>query len=201
MGDDPAPHRWDRLALALLTGAAVAIAVAPLAVADDYSLLTDTTSESGAQGVSGGWVVRFGFLAFAAAVARVAWISRHRVGPWVLRGHGAVVGSVIAAAAFATRPWRLDAPYDPVEHTLHLIASIGVGAGAAIVAGALATTGWRVDRRIPRDLIVVVAIGLVAWPMMAVAPEFRGLFQRIMWAVAIIWYASAAQSSRMAVRS
>ena len=70
-------------ALVVLVGFAASVAVlaaAPALMPAGYSWVSQTTSESAAQGVQGAWLARLGFLLFGLSVILLATLCRDRWG-------------------------------------------------------------------------------------------------------------------------
>jgi hypothetical protein len=185
-------------AVTVLTGlfcSALALAVAPALLPADYSWIANTTSESAAQGISGAWLARLGFLLFGLSVIPLACRA---AGLW---GHvGAVLhfafGALLAmVAAFSSRPWTT-APYDGTEDFLHSLAATAMG--FAFAGGVVAAVVYRRKADI-LDISAVAASVLIPLAMVAF-PDADGLFQRVMFAIAYVWYAAvplaAARQSR-----
>jgi hypothetical protein len=61
--------------LAGLVASAIALGAAPLLMLPAYSWMQHTVSESAAQGVSGAWLVRLGFLLFGFPVLSLAALA------------------------------------------------------------------------------------------------------------------------------
>jgi hypothetical protein len=172
-----------------------ALAVAPAVTPPDYSWVSQTTSESAAQGVQGAWVARLGFVLFGLSVIFLAFICRRRWGPWAASLHGTFGALMIAAAAFSHRPWMPGANFDRTEDLLHSVAASGMGVAFAlgVVAAALGRNRghprWRV-------LDVVAVAASVAIPLgMSARPGLDGAIQRLMFVVAYVWYAVEAVST------
>lgn len=64
----PSGITWRRIqavtALFILVGSALALGLAPLMMPASYSWISDSTSESGAQGIEGAWLANLGFMLF-----------------------------------------------------------------------------------------------------------------------------------------
>lgn len=181
--------------MALYGLSAVSLAVAPLLMPDGYSWISNTTSESAAQGIDGAWLARLGFLLFGFAVLGSVALS----GWWGLGARWAHAGfavCMIGAAAFSTRYPDSSVPYVEVEDLLHSVVATVMGflfaAGVAVVA-----FRWiRAERR-ARLVDVVALIASVAIPLaMAAWPDGAGLLQRVMFAVAYAWYVLTTVGSR-----
>ena len=177
----------DGLAATLLIGSALALTAAPAAMPDTYSWIRHTTSESAAQGVSGAWIARLGFLLFGLAVAWLA-VDDRRAWPPITRGALVAFGvSMVATAAFSTRPWWSGAAFDPTEDLLHSITATTMGFAFAIGLAAHAVT-----RRGDRARLAVDVLGITAsvvLPLaMSILPDWAGLLQRLMFAIAYAWF-------------
>jgi len=178
----------------LLAGSLVALLLAPTLMPEPYSWLTHTTSESAAQGLEGAWLARLGFLLLGLAVL---WLAIAAAKEWA-RGavwmHLAFGVFMLSTAAFSHRPFIEGVPFDPVEDLLHSIAATGMG--FAFSFGVLA----RFFQRHPKNSfagmldLVAVAASVVLPLLMAAQPAWTGLFQRLMFLVAYIWYGLEALS-------
>ena len=179
-------------ALAGLAASAAALILAPALLPAGYSWISRTTSEAAAQGLSGAWLGRLGFLLFGLSVLLIADVCRRRWGPWGTGLHAAFGALMTAAAAFSHRPWPAEQTFDRTEDLLHSVAASGMGLAfaAGVVAVALIPPACPRRRRV-LDVIAVAAS--VALPLaMAAAPSLDGLLQRLMLAVAYSWYAAEA---------
>lgn len=176
---------WPRVtvAIATLVVGAVALAAVPSTLDASYSWQQHTTSEAAGQGVQGAWLARAGFLAFGLAVL---FVAAQRDGPWrrpVALLHSIFGVCLIAAAAFASRPWDPSLPYDRFEDVLHSVAATAMGFAFSFGVVAVVMT----SRVRPVDVIAVSAS--VVLPLVMVAePEIAGTAQRLMFAVAVTWY-------------
>lgn len=177
----------DRVAVAALGLSALALALAPLGMPETYSWLRHTTSESAAQGLSGAWVARLGFLLFGLAVSWIA-LNRPRSDSVLSRfALGAFGIFMVATAAFSTRPWWPDAAFDPTEDLLHSITATTMGFAFAIGLAARAFT--RRGDRLGLALDVLGIVASVVLPLgMSLLPDWAGLLQRLMFAVAYGWF-------------
>lgn len=180
------------VAVALLAASAMVLLVAPTLMPSDYSWVAHTTSESAAQGVSGAWVARTGFVTFGGAVLLLSrmWSGWAR---WLHRAFGVCM---VAAAVYSSRPWTA-VPYDGTEDMLHSVAATTMGFAFAGGVAAVAWTRVASGRRITvLDALAVVASIALPLAMMA-SPSTAGVWQRAMFATAYLWYGMAAlQSSR-----
>lgn len=207
-GDMPEPGRDDGevngrrrakgLLVALYAVSVVSLALAPLLMPEGYSWISNTTSESAAQGIAGAWVARLGFLAFGFAVLGSVAVSAW----WGLGARCAHAGfgvCMIGAAAFSTRYPDPSMPYVEVEDLIHSVAATVMGfffaAGVAMVA-----YRWiRAEGRV-RIVDVVALIASVAVPVaMSSWSDGAGLLQRIMFAVAYVWYVLSTVGRRVPV--
>jgi hypothetical protein len=183
------------LAAVGLAVSALTLGLAPLLMPASYSWVAHTTSESAAQGVPGAWLARGGFLLFGLSVVTIAFVAHGRWGRWAVGLHTAFGVLMLAAGGFSARPWDGGASFSQREDLLHSVAATAMGFAFAIGVTVVALERWRRDggwRVI--DLTAVTAS--VALPLaMAGAPGLAGVFQRVMFLVAYVWY------GREAVRS
>lgn len=182
--------------VAALAASAVALGAAPAVLDGSYSWLEHTTSESGAQGVHGAWLARTGFVLFGLAVL---WISNQQRDRWrqpAVALHVTFAVCMFLVAAFSLRSWKPGVGYDPTEDLLHSVAATVMGfafaLGVSAVAIRLHSAGhpWR-----SLDALAVVAS--VALPIgMAADGSIDGVLQRVMFAIAYIWYGREAWPKR-----
>lgn len=178
--------------MACLCGSALALALAPLLMPDSYTWVTHTTSESAAQGVSGAWLARLGFLTFGLTVSWLTVISSSRWGRWGTLLHGMFGVLMIATAAFSHRPFEPGIVFDRTEDLLHSVAATAMGFAFAL--GVVAVMVHRPERPVPRRVLdvaalvasVIIPLGMGAWNGSA------GLLQRLMFLMAYLWYATEA---------
>lgn len=178
---------------------AVLFLLAPFAMPADYSWVNNSISESGAQGLTGAWVTRLGFLTFGLGVILVAiasWVVWRSAAGWLLSVFGFLM---LTVASFSTKQWNPEASFNELESNLHSISATvmgfcyGVGVLLVIVLDKQATfsvklLGW------------AAVVASIAMPILAgVIPEFGGVFQRIMFAIAIAWF--VVQGIKAAVRA
>ena len=185
-GQERASLPW-KLALFFLIVSVLALLIAPLQMPASYSWLRHTTSESAAQGISGAWLARLGFLLFGLTVF---WLSAGLASKWTLPVrvlHGAFGVFMTAVAVFSTRPWLPALTYDPVEDLLHTIAATAMGFA---FAGGVGLRLWQRPSGSKRRIVDLVAVAAaVAIPLaMTALPEWNGLLQRSMFTVAYLWY-------------
>lgn len=176
------------VAIMVLAFSGLMFLLAPLAMPAGYSWVSNSISESGAQQLTGAWVTRIGFLSFglgAILTALVNWSAWKSAGAWLLTGFGFLMFTV---AAFSSKQWDPSVPFNELENTLHSVSAsvmgffYGIGVLFVILAEknaslAVKILGW------------VAVITSIAMPILAgVVPEFGGIFQRIMFAIAIVWF-------------
>jgi hypothetical protein len=177
--------------LGALTGfavSAVALGLAPLLMPDDYSWVARTTSESAAQGVSGAWLARSGLLLFGLSVIAVAQL-RAREWPPIARWLHVGFGSLLTAtAAFSTRPWRADTPFDRTEDALHSVAATAMGFAFALGVAAVLVLRPRDGGTIRQVIGGAAVLAAVALPAaMWMWPDAQGVLQRSMFLIAYLW--------------
>jgi hypothetical membrane protein len=175
--------------LGLLLTSFLLLALAPLVLDDSYSWLEHTTSQAGAQRVRGAWMARSGFLLLGLAVL---WLAHRRAGRWRQPSTAlhAVFGACLAGvAAFSLRSWDDTVPFDRTEDLLHSVAATAMGFAFAF---GIASARWTWGRRPQLRTFDVLAIGAsVVLPLAMVAlGEYAGAFQRAMFAIAYVWYAT-----------
>lgn len=175
----------------LLVLSASALALAPWALPPSYSWIRQTTSEAAAQGLTGAWVARSGFLLFGLAVLWLAASASRwgRFGSWL---HGAFGVLMLATAAFSHAPWLPEVPSDPFEDLLHSASATLMGFAFAL--GVL-SVGISRDAARGRDRLfdAVGIAGSVLIPIaMTQTADYTGLLQRTMFLIAYSWYAREA---------
>ncbi len=177
--------------MALFAASIALLGLAPLVMPTSYSWIEHTTSESAAQGVSGAWMARAGFGAYGAAVAVLVWRRRDRWNLATLVSHGLFAGSMLLVAAFSSRSWEEAAPFDRWEDRIHSAGATTMG--FAFVVGVISrAVGTR--RASVLDASAVVAATVLPLGMLAFS-QVRGVLQRLMFAIAFLWYLHAARSS------
>ncbi|MCB8980802.1 MAG: DUF998 domain-containing protein [Ardenticatenaceae bacterium] len=180
--------RTNRLiVVGLLLASFLALLLAPTQMPPSYDWLRHTTSESGAQGIAGAWLARLGFLLFGLAVLAETAVLRKQ---WSLPPRiflGAFGVCMTAVAAFSARPWLPEMPFDPVEDWLHSFAATGMGFAFALGVGwRWWQRPWQARMRVA-DLVAVGASIFIPLAM-SFLPDWDGLLQRLMFAVAYLWY-------------
>lgn len=181
----PTGHRMGAgIALLLLAASLAALAIAPTLMPESYSWVEHSISESAAQGVAGAWLARLGLLLYGFAVLTLVAIAGSAWGLWGRLAHGVYGVSIIAAAAFAHRPWE-DVPFDAFEDFLHSVASFGVGFSFTI--GVIIVSLRRGPNAGPiRVLDALAVVSAVVIPMvMFNVSGIGGVVQRGMFLVAI----------------
>jgi hypothetical protein len=172
----------------LLLLSASALGLAPRLMPASYDWLRHTTSESAAQGVTGAWLARLGFLLFGLAVM---WIAIARRPAWsvpVRAMHLTFGLMMIGTAAFSTRSWETVATFDPVEDGLHSFTATTMGFAFALGLG-LRLHGRGRDR-VGQGLDLLGMLAAVAIPLaMGALTDWTGALQRGMFAIAYLWYA------------
>lgn len=177
--------------LVLLACSVVCLAAAPLLMPDSYSVVENAVSESAAQGVEGAWLARFGFLFLGFGVLLLANLADSRWGPWGRIAFRAYGVAMICNAAFSHMPWE-DVPYDAFEDSLHSISAFITG--MSFIAGVLIVTfrrgpGHRVAHAYD-VFALLAAIGISI--LMGNVETIAGLVQRMLFAIAFVWFASEA---------
>lgn len=174
-----------RLSQAALVAGALLLAVSPLAVGDSYTIVDNTLSESGAQGVAGAWAFRSGVLLTVVAVlmltvaAVAVWESRTK---WLLRVYA---GALVMMVVFSEAPWD-GSPHDESAAFLHTV--FGVIAAVSFILAAVSVSiarppGSRLYRWF--DWAVAAAVALIPQTMQLAGLD--GLQQRLMVALGYVW--------------
>jgi len=185
--------RWS--GVGLLAVSAAALVTAPFVLDASYSVVANTTSESGAQGVDGAWVARSGFLLLGLAVL---WIAGRRSGTWgqpATALHTTFGACMCAVAAFSLRSWVPGADFDPTEDLLHSIAAtvLGFAFALGVVSVAIRNRSERGPWIVLDSLAVIASVIL---PLgMTMNDRIDGALQRLMFALAYLWYAREAWPS------
>ena len=175
--------RWAVAGLLLVSF--LALLLAPTQMPASYDWLRHTTSESGAQGITGAWLARLGFLLFGLAVI---WQTTLLHDEWSLPVRfflGAFGVFMTAVAAFSARPWLPDLPFDPVEDWLHSFAASGMGFAFALGVG---LRWWQRPVKVRFVDLVALAASIFMPLAMSFLPDWAGLFQRLMFTIAYLWY-------------
>ena len=188
--------------IALLVVSAAALAVAPALMSAGYDWVRHTTSESAAQGLAGACVARLGFVAFGLAVLWMAAGAARSWGRGAVWMHAAFGVCIVGTAAFSHMPWWEGAVFDPVEDLLHSVTATAMG--FAFVFGVLmrlaqrwfggapaGCVGVHGRRGVVLDVVAVAAASVIPLIMVFEA-DVAGLVQRLVFAVAYVWYAAAA---------
>jgi hypothetical protein len=159
---------------------------------DEYSWILHSTSESAAQGLSGAWVARLGFLLFGLGVLWLAASPVPAWGAWASLLHGCFGVMMLGTAAFSHRPWLPGVPFDPIEDLLHSATATGMGFAFAI--GVVLVGLKRPTTEVLSRLFDAAAVlASVVLPLaMSLGTPYTGVLQRSMFLVAYIWYGRAA---------
>lgn len=162
---------------------ALMLAAAPLAVADSYSVIEDTLSESGGQGVDGAWVLRAGVLVAAVSVLLMTSLVPS---PWPRRARAflRIYGfALVCLAVFQESAWD-GRSADLFVAKLHTVS--GVVAAVSFILGVFVVS---LSRRHPGgrifDWVVIIAVALVPQIMLLTGGD--GLLQRTMVALGYAW--------------
>lgn len=177
--------RWAGALLAGLLGSLLLLALAPLFVADTYSIIQNTLSESGGQGVEGAWVQRAGVVLAAATVfvmTSVAGSAWPRPAVAWLRAY---VLALMMLVAFPEAPWDGGA-HDETVAILHTAAAVcgAVSFIAGVVTISLSRPSGQLARRL-LDWLVVLSIAVI--PQIMLMTSIPGLWQRVMVAIGYGW--------------
>ncbi|MCO5317446.1 MAG: DUF998 domain-containing protein [Microthrixaceae bacterium] len=188
----PRAELWCSVAIvAMLVSSVALLLLAPLVLDESYSWVRHTTSEAAAQGVTGAWMTRAGFALFGLAVI---WLAVRRGLCWGQPATGlhALFGAcMVAVAAFSLRSWQPGVPFDATEDMLHSIAATLMGFAFAFGVVAVGLRRGRAPGSRVLDVGAVTASVLLPLWMVA-APDHAGMLQRLMFAIAYLWYGTEA---------
>lgn len=181
--------RWPAAAvIPLLALSATLVLAGAAAMPDGYSWLRHSISESAAQAQQGAWIARLSFVCFGAAVLVLALAARTRWARLACWTQLAFALSMFGAAAFSHAPWLAGVPADEFEDFLHSVFATGMGfAFCAGVAARLAQRGIEGFEGRTLDAIALLAAIVMPW-VLASSPSAGGLVQRIMFAIAYLWF-------------
>ena len=183
-------HGFIPIAIAgLLFVSALLLFLAPLAMPPGYSWLSNAISESAAQGLRHAWIARLGFLCFGFAVL---WLASYKKTVWarsVYLMQLVFALFMIGTAAFSHKPWLAGVSVDYTEDLLHSITATGMGFAFAfgVVLRFMQRDRNEILSRIFDVIAILAAIALT--PIGGCLPSIAGLLQRVMFAVAYLWFA------------
>ena len=184
------------MGIAGLAGSALALALAPMVLAPSYSWVENTTSEAGGQGVDGAWLARLGFVVFGLAVLWVAHLRRERRQQPATALHVLFGACLMGVAAFSLRSWEPNPTYDATEDLLHSVAATTMGFAFALGVVAVALRRRSGGERVRALDVVAVSASALLPLWMSLDGSIDGLLQRLMFAVAYLWYAREALQMR-----
>lgn len=180
--------RWGILILICLS--IVALLAAPALMPEGYSWLTHTTSESAAQGLTGAWVARTGFVMLGFAVlwlVAAAFRISSRGASWMHLTFGVMM---IGTAVYSHRPFIAGVPFDPIEDWLHSFTATLMGFAFSLGVFLRFIQRWKSAMQVLDVAALISAIGIPL--LMMNYPGISGLVQRVMFLVAYLWYGTEA---------
>lgn len=172
--------RWAQTGLIL---SLLLMALTPVAVADSYSILENTLSESGGQGVAGAWVFRSAVLVASASVLVLTSVSRPLWSDWTRRWFHLYSLALVMLVVFPESSWEQTAN-DQTVAFLHTAS--GVTAAVAFCCGAYLLSPSRrrsTDRAL--DWIAIVSVAVI--PQAMLLASYPGLLQRLMVGIGYAW--------------
>jgi Protein of unknown function (DUF998) len=175
-------------ALPLLALSALLVLLAAYAMPDGYSWRLHSISESAAQRQHNAWVAKLSFLCFGTAVFVLSLCMRSRWPRLTYWGNLVFAVSMFGAAAFSHSPWAPGEAADQFEDFLHSVFASGMG--LAFCIGVVARFAHRGPRAyVGRSLDILALVVATLLPLLlASESSIGGLTQRIMFAVAYIWF-------------
>ena len=174
--------------VALLICSAFCIYIAPLVMPLEYSWLSNSISESGAQGLHHAWVTRLGFLLFGLGVL---WLTLYRITTWARGTYWMQLTfavSMLGTAAFSHKPWLAGASIDPVEDFLHSLTATGMGFAFAFGVVVRFLQRGKNEKLLRTFDSTAILAATVLTPIGGAMPEIAGLLQRTMFAIAYLWF-------------
>lgn len=169
------------------------LAAAPLALDGSYSVVDNTLSEAGAQGVDGAWLLRTGVALAAGAVFALTAVD---TGPWPRRTRWWLriyAAALLLLVVFPEAPWD-GTGYDGTVAWLHTASAV-LGATSFVVGVytvAVSRPGHRIGAR-AFDWTVIAAVVVIPQAMLSLPGD--GILQRLMVLVGYVWL--FVESSRM----
>jgi hypothetical protein len=197
---EPRPGALAAVVIPLLGLSAFLVLVAAYAMPDGYSWRLHSISESAAQRQHHAWIARLSFLCFGAAVLALSLSMRARWPRLTYWCNLVFAASLCGAAAFSHSPWATGESADRFEDVLHSVFASGMG--FAFCVGVVARFAHRGPRAyIGRSLdTLALAVATLLPVFLASASSIGGLAQRVMFAVAYIWFGREALLSLSVVR-
>ncbi len=177
-----------RVMFALLVLSILALLCAPLLMPSGYSWLSNTISESAAQGVAHAWLARVGLMIYGLAVIWAAVAMREFWGAGARVCHLVFGLCMVAAAMYPIRPWDVNADYDVTEDYLHSLAATVMGFAYTFGVLCVYFQHAKSSRRARRFDLIAAAVATVFPLMMLNLPGLQGGIQRIMFLVSYVWY-------------
>jgi Protein of unknown function (DUF998) len=173
----------------LLAFSGLLVMLAAYAMPDGYSWRFHSISESAAQGQHGAWIARFSFLCFGAAVFLLSLAMRDRWPRLTYWSNLIFATSMLGAAAFSHSPWLPGQAADQFEDFLHSIFASGMG--FAFCIGLVARLAHRgANSSFGRTLDALALVFATVLPLLlASGSNSGGLLQRVIFAVAYLWFA------------
>lgn len=183
-----APRAARSAVLFLLLASAVLVVLAATAMPHPYSWRIHSISESAAQGQLHAWVARLSFLSFGAAVLALSLARKPVWGLATYWLHLVFAACMVGTAASSHKPWDAVVTFDRFEDLLHSATATGMGFAFALgVVTRYFERGPNESRMRVLDGVALVAATVLS-PVGAILPDFGGLLQRVMFAVAYVWY-------------
>jgi len=177
-----------RLILGMFLASIITFIISPFLLPDSYSWVEHTTSQASAQGVEGAWMGRFGFLFLGFGVILLTSLSRRKWSRAAYWFHFSFGVFMIAVAVFSSKSWVEGMRYDPVEDLLHSLFATFMGFSFSF---GVFFRAWQ--RRENSGAIWILdffaVFSAIVFPLlMGYFPATSGLWQRILFAVAFLWY-------------
>ncbi len=178
-------------AIVALAIAALGVLLAPVFLHDEYSILSNSISESAAQNVPTAWIARTALFASGLGVLGIV-VLKSRSWSRTVSISFSVFGTLwIVSSVFSTKSWVAGSSFSELESAIH---SGAASAMAIVVLGGLVLAFTKQPvRRVERVLAFGLATSATILPLASLlVPEFGGLFQRLMFFYTYLWFARQA---------
>ncbi len=163
------------------------VMLGPLYTVEDYSVVSHTVNQLGAQNTPGRWFLNLGFLTLGIGVgldARRLWWTAPFVSVFFIM----FAIAVAMMAIFSPRPIDPAQAYSDMGHVLHAV--FATAGSLCFCVGAAAYGFYR--RTGPAKWLGIGAgvVALLLWFTVFTMPDIQGVLQRLMYTVVFAWLAA-----------
>lgn len=178
---------WRKALIIPLLISILSLLIAPAFMPEDYSWVSNTTSESAAQGLANAWIARLGFVSFGLAVIWQSVLTKNTWSKVARINHFAFGVSMLLVAAFSKRHWDVAMAFDPTDDFLHSVFATLMG--FAFSFGVLFVFLKRAQDLRGKALDVLAIASSIGIPLLMLEyKDIGGLVQRLMFGVSYAWY-------------